>query len=94
MTFWIYIEQLAFVISWAVKEAAYKALYPTCRPSWKDLTYRSLIEGRDPDKPKLLYTPSRRDESFKEGTLHVSVSHDGEYVFTTVLAEVPIGGIP
>ncbi|KDQ64833.1 hypothetical protein JAAARDRAFT_117055 [Jaapia argillacea MUCL 33604] len=72
-------------VRWSVKEAAYKALYPTFRPSWKDLTYRSLEGLR---KPSLEYRPLSRDDDAKViRNMHVSVSHDGEYVFTTVLAE-------
>ncbi|KAH7924923.1 4'-phosphopantetheinyl transferase [Leucogyrophana mollusca] len=75
-------------VRWAVKEAAYKALYPI-RPTWKELTFTSMINGV---KPSLLYHPSARpsassDASGNVGALHVSVSHDGEYVFASVLAE-------
>ncbi|KAI6035307.1 4'-phosphopantetheinyl transferase [Pisolithus orientalis] len=54
-------------VRWAVKEAAYKALYPL-RPTWKELTYTSFDNA----------TPAR---------LHVSASHDGEYIVASVLAE-------
>ncbi|KAF9498409.1 4'-phosphopantetheinyl transferase [Pleurotus eryngii] len=67
-------------VRWAVKEAAYKALYPMFRPTWKELTYRSLTDGR---KPEVIY----HCDSATSISLHVSVSHDGEYVFATVLAE-------
>ncbi|KAF7301333.1 4'-phosphopantetheinyl transferase [Mycena indigotica] len=69
-------SRLRFIaVRWAVKEAAYKAFYPHLRPSWKDLTLR-----KDGPKPKL---------ELKEwaGRIHVSVSHDGEYVFASVLVE-------
>src|ERR1700692_2201632 len=39
---------------WAVKEAAYKALYPVVRPKWKELTYCGL---RDSMKPTVEYYP-------------------------------------
>ncbi|KAJ6614308.1 4'-phosphopantetheinyl transferase superfamily [Mycena sp. CBHHK59/15] len=68
-------------VRWAVKEAAYKALYPKFRPSWKDLTYHGLRNGH---KPVLLYHPSPNNNL---GDMHVSVSHDGEYVFASVLVQ-------
>ncbi|EGO01972.1 hypothetical protein SERLA73DRAFT_50034 [Serpula lacrymans var. lacrymans S7.3] len=78
-------------VRWAVKEAAYKALYPV-RPTWKELTYRSLVDGV---KPTLMYDPGASQSPNSGGStkvwpgkLHVSVSHDGDYVFASVLAEV------
>ncbi|KAJ6539282.1 4'-phosphopantetheinyl transferase superfamily [Mycena capillaripes] len=68
-------------VRWAVKEAAYKALYPYYLPTWKDLTYHGLRNGR---KPVLLYRPN---DGSKLGDIHVSVSHDGEYVFASVLVQ-------
>ncbi|KAF8897475.1 4'-phosphopantetheinyl transferase superfamily [Infundibulicybe gibba] len=66
-------------VRWAVKEAAYKAVYPTARPTWKELTYNGLAgEGT---KPSLVY------ETGDVGRIHVSVSHDGDYVFASVLVE-------
>lgn len=65
-----------------MKEAAYKALYPTTRPTWKELSYVGLNEGI---KPSLRYTPVGERSSI--GVIHVSVSHDGEYVFSQVLVE-------
>ncbi|KAF7332179.1 Holo-[acyl-carrier-protein] synthase [Mycena kentingensis (nom. inval.)] len=69
-------------VRWAVKEAAYKAIYPAHRPSWKDFTYRGLTNGH---KPVLLYHPP--SNTVQVGTIHVSVSHDGDYVFASVLVE-------
>ena len=66
-----------------MKEAAYKALYPTSRPTWKELSYHG-VDRIAKQKPGLEYTPRITGEPVK---LHVSVSHDGDYVFTTVLAE-------
>ncbi|KAG1755767.1 4'-phosphopantetheinyl transferase superfamily [Suillus lakei] len=60
-------------VRWAVKEAAYKALYPT-RPTWKEITYSSL-NGVTGAKPTLM------------DKLHVSVSHDGDYIYAQVIAE-------
>jgi len=71
-----------------VKEAAYKALYPVVRATWKDLTYRSITQGQNGHKPALLYRPVLLEELTKVGKMHVSVSHDGEYVFASVLVEV------
>ncbi|KAI6047254.1 4'-phosphopantetheinyl transferase [Pisolithus marmoratus] len=68
-------------VRWAVKEAAYKALYPL-RPTWKELTYTSF-DVKHGLKPVLAYSglgPQAR--------LHVSASHDGEYVVASVLAEL------
>ncbi|KAG8712074.1 hypothetical protein FRC11_001100, partial [Ceratobasidium sp. 423] len=64
-------------VRWAIKESAYKALYPLYKPAWKDLTFLA----NESKKPVLTFHKS------KEIKLHASVSHDGEYVFATVLAE-------
>ncbi|KAH7909836.1 4'-phosphopantetheinyl transferase superfamily-domain-containing protein [Hygrophoropsis aurantiaca] len=80
-------------VRWAVKEAAYKALYPV-RPTWKELTFTSLINGI---KPTLYYHPGSTTTNGsvantnwitaeKTHKLHVSVSHDGDYVFASVVA--------
>ncbi|KIK65333.1 hypothetical protein GYMLUDRAFT_113704, partial [Collybiopsis luxurians FD-317 M1] len=68
-------------VRWALKEAAYKALYPIFRPTWKDLSYYPLGALESSSKPTLFY------RSHEALTLHCSVSHDGDYVFATVLAE-------
>ncbi|KAF9779274.1 4'-phosphopantetheinyl transferase [Thelephora terrestris] len=66
-------------VRWAVKEAAYKALFPLYKPTWKDLTvFKASGNG---GKPGLAF------EKFGEVSLHVSVSHDGEYTVANVLAE-------
>lgn len=69
---------------WAVKEAAYKALYPI-RPTWKEITY-SPFNSAIRAKPTLIYRPLR-DAVTPANTLHVSVSHDGDYIFAQVIAE-------
>ncbi|KAI0080732.1 4'-phosphopantetheinyl transferase [Panus rudis PR-1116 ss-1] len=69
-------------VRWAVKEAAYKALYPTIRPTWKMLTLTSF-NATIKSKPSLHLVEELRFPV----KLHVSISHDGEYVFATVLAE-------
>lgn len=71
-------------VRWAVKEAAYKALYPI-RPTWKEVTYLSF-NGTTGVKPTLVYCPVRNDVG-PANKLHVSVSHDGDYVYAQVIAE-------
>lgn len=71
-------------VRWAVKEAAYKALYPI-RPTWKEVTYLSF-NGTTGVKPTLVYRPVRNDVG-PTNKLHVSVSHDGDYVYAQVIAE-------
>ncbi|KAJ3741207.1 4'-phosphopantetheinyl transferase [Lentinula detonsa] len=68
-------------VRWALKEAAYKALYPTYRPTWKDLAYYPLGAIEPGSKPHLSYKYQ------SNMALHCSVSHDGDYVFSTVIAE-------
>lgn len=84
---------------WTAKEAAFKALYPHYATretvSWHD----AIVTGRP--KPRLVYSErlkeafARQDlnsEGEKEArailpTLHLSVSHDGDYVVSYVVAE-------
>lgn len=66
-------------VRWAVKEAAYKALFPNYKPIWKDLSVSK--EPSNGGKPRL------RFGKFENVRLHVSVSHDGEYIVANVLAE-------
>ncbi|KAG5716540.1 Holo-[acyl-carrier-protein] synthase [Termitomyces sp. T112] len=77
-------------VRWAVKEAAYKAMYPNVQPNWKELSYRGLGEGPVRPKPVLEYHPLVLPNKFKIGPIHVSVSHDGEFVFASVTIESPI----
>ncbi|KAF9075905.1 4'-phosphopantetheinyl transferase [Rhodocollybia butyracea] len=74
-------DALFLGVRWALKEAAYKATYPTFCPSWKDLTYHPLGSREPGSKPMLSY------KSCTSLSLNCSVSHDGDYVFATVLAE-------
>ena len=67
-------------VRWAIKEAAYKALFPLYRPIWKDFTVSKAPAGGS--KPSLTFDKSAKMK------LHVSVSHDGEYIVANVLAEV------
>lgn len=68
---------------WAVKEAAYKALYPL-RPTWKELSY-TTFDPQTGSKPALAFHPS--GNGVQRPRLHVSVSHDGEYILAHVVAE-------
>ncbi|KAJ7507734.1 4'-phosphopantetheinyl transferase superfamily [Mycena galericulata] len=79
----LFADPTFIAVRWAVKEAAYKALYPYHRPRWKELTYQGLSNGR---KPSLVYHPLNGTTSPTD--IHVSVSHDGEYVFASVLVQV------
>ncbi|KAL4241312.1 4'-phosphopantetheinyl transferase domain superfamily protein [Abortiporus biennis] len=78
-------QQAQFLaVRWSLKEAAYKALYPAIIPTWKELTFHPLNASATM-KPCLVYNPaSGVDCNLK---LHSSVSHDGDYVFTSILAE-------
>ena len=66
---------------WSVKEAAYKAVFPVLRPTWKDFTFHP-VSNDGMRKPLLEY-----HSKGVLGKVHASVSHDGDYVFTTVLVE-------
>lgn len=72
---------------WSVKEAAYKAMYPHARATWKELSYTGLMATSKPrvEYHPILSSPDRKGNPV--GKLHVSVSHDGEYVYSSVLAE-------
>ena len=72
-------------LSWSIKEAAYKAVFPL-HPTWKSVTYHSL-SANGPQKPWLEHHPDALGHVL--GKIHASVSHDGDYVFTTVLVETP-----
>ncbi|CCM03408.1 uncharacterized protein FIBRA_05539 [Fibroporia radiculosa] len=72
-------------VRFSVKEAAYKGLYPHARPTWKELTFLASGGSR---KPTLTYHPSALATPI--GTLHTSISHDGDYVFSTVVVEGPL----
>ncbi|GBE79239.1 Putative holo-[acyl-carrier-protein] [Sparassis crispa] len=74
-------------VRWCIKEAAYKAIYPLARPTWKDLTFHGLQAGKNDTKPTLEYRFTSSSPAL--GKIHVSVSHDGDYVFTAVLVEDP-----
>lgn len=53
---------------------------------WKELSYRGFRDGA---KPSLVYKPNTIDDMSRVGRIHVSVSHDGDYVLASVLVERP-----
>ena len=57
-------------------------MYPIVKASWKELTYEKLS-----GKPTLRYDPVLGVNRHKIGRTHVSVSHDGDYVYSSVLIE-------
>ena len=68
-------------VRWAIKEAAYKALFPNHKLTWKQLSVSK--EPSDGGKPRLRFEFGK----FENVRFHVSVSHDGEYTVANVLAE-------
>jgi len=66
-------------LSWSLKEAAYKAVFPTRRLVWKDVEITRCAAG----KPSL----EVNDTLGLSSKLHCSVSHDGDYVVAFVVAE-------
>ncbi|KAG8845867.1 hypothetical protein FRB96_002235 [Tulasnella sp. 330] len=74
--------QMHLAVRWAAKEAAYKALFPSYKATWKELT---LSRHEANPKPNLAFRPiGKEDPKLK---FHVSISHDGDYVIAQVLAE-------
>ncbi|GAA5885914.1 hypothetical protein JCM6882_004200 [Rhodosporidiobolus microsporus] len=79
-------------LRWAAKEAAYKALYPAFRPTWKDLEIRKIDK-----KPSLDFSPAFRPVDIEKGSskpfspenvkMHLSVSHDADLLIAYVVAE-------
>ncbi|KAF8342015.1 4'-phosphopantetheinyl transferase superfamily [Cantharellus anzutake] len=81
-----YLRNRFLAVRWAVKEAAYKALYPAFRPSWGYLTFRSLYGAHS--KPSLVFTDRNANPPILAPVkLHASVSHDAGFVVAYVLAE-------
>lgn len=67
-------------IRWAAKEATFKACYPSLRLTWKQVeTWKA---GPKP-MVRLLDMPNEQTLQ-----LHLSISHDGEYVVGYVVAEM------
>jgi len=73
-------------VRWAVKEAVYKAVYPSLKPTWQDFTLRKCAGN---PKPDLVYHPGDDALSPRLGRIHTSASHDQDYVFATVIVEHP-----
>lgn len=74
---------------WAAKEAAYKSLFPHMRLPPRDLTYVRHT-GSIGERPTLLLDDRVRwgaERARDALQLHLSVSHDGDYVVAYVLAE-------
>ncbi|GAA5822307.1 hypothetical protein JCM5353_001566 [Sporobolomyces roseus] len=78
-------------LRWTAKEAAYKALYPLAKPTWKDLVVKKLDK-----KPILQFSPSflsasnpqhSLDSALDQLTTHLSVSHDGAMMVAYVVVE-------
>ncbi|GAA5983676.1 hypothetical protein JCM11641_000930 [Rhodosporidiobolus odoratus] len=74
-------------LRWAAKEAAYKALYPTLRPTWKDVEIVKVDK-----KPFLRFSAEAGSSDLGGGTLsdlkmHLSVSHDADMMVAYVVAE-------
>lgn len=86
---------------WCVKEAAYKALYPKYVVSWKDFCVHKHVSSNDilgqleeqglrTMKPVLSFSDewrSKHPDISSMPKLHLSLSHDGEYIVANVLAE-------
>ncbi|GAA5850451.1 hypothetical protein JCM8547_001879 [Rhodosporidiobolus lusitaniae] len=74
-------------LRWAAKEAAYKALHPSLRPTWKQLEVRKFDK-----KPFIAFSSL---ESFDHADelephtvkMHLSVSHDADLLVAYVVAE-------
>ncbi|WFC98264.1 hypothetical protein MYAM1_000989 [Malassezia yamatoensis] len=89
-------DRLRFLATrWACKEAAYKAVYPHIHLRARDISM-SRGETRLTAKPQLQLDPQKIYRSLDGAsvtelahqlTLHASISHDGDYVIASVLAE-------
>jgi holo-[acyl-carrier protein] synthase len=67
----------------AEKEAAYKALHPHRKTTWKDV---EIVKTKQTGtRPLLQWTEASGTDSTVK--MHLSVSHDGDYVASTVIAE-------
>lgn len=74
-------QRALIACSWALKEAAYKAMYPTVTLTWKDASV-----SRHDRKPVLVLAPTLHCADLV-GPIHCSVSHDGDYVLAMVAVE-------
>ncbi|PKC66991.1 hypothetical protein RhiirA1_535203 [Rhizophagus irregularis] len=75
-------------VRWTLKEAAYKALFPHYRLTWKDISISKIKE-----KPYLMIhnVSQKGNNNIK---VHSSVSHDEKYVISQVLIEIETEDIP
>lgn len=66
-------------------------MYPVVKPTWKEFTFLRIHDDVANLKPVLEYRPLKVDRGEPVDNtvmkMHASVSHDGEYIFATVLAE-------
>ncbi|GAA5996559.1 holo-ACP synthase [Rhodotorula paludigena] len=74
-------------LRWTAKEAAYKALYPLCTPTWKDL----CVSKAGP-KPVLGFASDSRlapasSDRLERLRMHLSVSHDADLMVAYVVIE-------
>ncbi|GAA5874169.1 hypothetical protein JCM16303_005760 [Sporobolomyces ruberrimus] len=74
-------------LRWTAKEAAYKALYPQYKLTWKDLDV-----SKQDKKPHLEFSTTflshdKRRADLSKIKLHLSVSHDGDFMTAFVVAE-------
>ncbi|TPX56143.1 holo-[acyl-carrier-protein] synthase [Powellomyces hirtus] len=68
---------------WAVKEAAFKAMYPVYTLRWPDV---AVVKTKG--KPYLILDPAIA-KATNVCSSHVSMSHDGEYAYAQVIFETP-----
>ncbi|KAH8921807.1 4'-phosphopantetheinyl transferase [Atractiella rhizophila] len=64
---------------WAAKEAAYKAVYPLLKPTWKELEVSKVMQ-----KPRIAFVPGKGNEKLQ---LFLSLSHDQDTVVAVCVAE-------
>ncbi|KAL0077132.1 4'-phosphopantetheinyl transferase [Phycomyces blakesleeanus] len=73
-------QQLMFLAKrWCIKEAIYKALFPVQKLEWKQVTVTKL-KG----KPVVEVDNAK---AYGIKGVHVSLSHDGDYVIAQILLE-------
>lgn len=72
---------------WAAKEAAYKALFPTFKPLHKDL---SVLKASG--KPFIALEDRFYTRETGLPRMHLSVSHDGDFLVASVVAETDPAG--
>lgn len=74
---------LILMPSFTAKEAAYKALHPYRTTTWKEVEI--VKTDKTGTRPILRWTKATEEDT--KVSLHISVSHDGDYVASTVVAE-------